>query len=369
MRITRLHRLCALVVGALVLLSLAGCHGGARDGVLPSRTPDPACAPCQAGLRGDLNGSGTPDITDAVGILRIIVALDPANAIADCDCDGATGITDAIALLRCLVGFDPWPINCGPALGDELTGLDGQTLVGVPRGSFMMGSEEGFDDEQPVHQVTLDAFWIGRCEVTNDQYAAFLNSAQPADVSSWLGIADPSCGIEQAGGTYQSRAQLGQHPVLAVTWHGAAAYCAHYGYGLPTEAQWEYAAAGPNANRYPWGSTWDGSKCCWDGNTGPFEQTFPVGSFPAGQSWCGALDMVGNVWEWCADFYGETYYGISPGMNPTGPADGEYRVLRGVCWYNEHDAEQDRFRCAYRDLDDPALINDGFGFRCLQPAQ
>ncbi len=357
-RLSHLQQSGALIVAPLVLLALIGCHGGARNGVSTAFDQAAIC-PCQAGLRGDLNGSGTPDITDAVGILRIIVGLDPANALGDCDCDGATGITDAIALLRCLVGFDPWPIVCGECVaGQDCVGPDGQALQWVSGGSFAMGSEDAYYEEQPVHQVTLDGFWIGEREVTNDLYAAFLNAAQPADVASWVNITLAGSGIELVGGVYRSKTERGQHPVAYVSWHGAVAYCDQYEYVLPTEARWEYAARGAESLVYPWGNVWDVSKCCNYNNQGPFGRTFVVGSFPAGVSWCGALDMAGNVREWCADWLGVDYYRVSPDLNPPGPAAGTHRVLRGGAWDN-----MDNFcRASYRASESPGstLYTDGF---------
>ncbi len=352
-----------MLVSLTLVAGIAGCHSEGGGSAIPAAVSPSSIAPSQGGLRGDLNGSGTPDITDAVGILRIIVALDPANALADCDCDGLTGITDAIALLRCLVGLAEWPIVCECPPGEETIGPDGQTFVWVPGGSFMMGSAAGREDEAPVHQVTLDGFRIGKHEVTNDAYAAFLNDAQPADVSQWLDIDSWDCGIVFFEGVYQAKAQLGQHPVVMVTWHGAVAYCEHYGYRLPTEAEWEYAAAGPGARVYPWGNEWDGGKCCHWGNRGPLGETFAVASFPAGVSWCGALDMAGNVWEWCSDWYSATYYTQSPAANPTGPDGGGDRVLRGGSWYNNYDTE-DYFRCAVRLYYFPTNRYDRYGFRC-----
>jgi formylglycine-generating enzyme len=246
---------------------------------------------------------------------------------------------------------------------DEIIGLDGQGLVLVPGGSFMMGSEDGEDDERPVHQVTLTGFWIGKCEVTNDQYAAFLNEVQPTNVLDWLGIGEPACGIEYVAGTYRSKSQLGSHPVVEVNWHGAQAYCEHYGYVLPTEAQWEYAAAGPDARTYPWGNVWAPEKCCNGVNRGPFGSTFPVGSFPAGASWCGALDMAGNVQEWCADWYSETYYEVSPKLDPRGPANGGLKVCRGGSWY---DYSSKYLRGAYRDEHVTGNHISTLGFRCAQ---
>lgn len=359
--------LVLLPIALSLCVGLSGCHSGAqRDGAAAE-----GCSPCDAGLPGDLNDSGTPDITDAVGILRIIVGLDPANPLADCDCDDATGITDAIALLRCLVGLAPWPIVCGPALGDTMVGPDGQTLLWAPGDSFMMGSEDVWADSQPVHQVTLDGFWIGRCEVTNDQYAAFLNAAQPADIYEYLAFAGEECGVELVGDTYQAKTGMGGYPIVYVRWTGAAAYCEHYGYSLPTEAQWEYAAAGPDANRYPWGADWDVAKCCNGENKGPLYDTqlvgfFEVGSFPQGASWCGALDMAGNVFEWCADWFDMFYYETSPEHNPTGPAEPPFeevydRVLRGGSWISD-----DWYcRCALRMSWGQDGFGDQYGFRVV----
>ncbi len=339
-RLTRLQSLCALAVMLVVVSSIVGCGGGKSD-LAQSASAEDAVSVSQAALRGDLNGNGLPDITDAVGILRIIVGLDPANALADCDCDGATGITDAIALLRCLVGLDEWPIACG-----EMIGPDGQTLVWVPGGSLMMGSDDGlWDNEQPVHQVTLDGFWIGQCEVTEAQFLAFCITT---------GYGFPGCvGFDPQGD---------DHPVVCVTWYDAQEYCDYYGYSLPTEAQWEYAAAGPTSRTWPWGDTWDPQKCCNGGNRGPGGYTFPVGSFPAGASWCGALDMAGNVWEWCADWYSDTYYQISPELNPPGPESGSHRVLRGGSC---NSLSPDNLRAAYRNgYGVPSNRFVYYGFRC-----
>jgi len=246
---------------------------------------------------------------------------------------------------------------------DEMVGPDGQTFVWVPAGSFMMGSEDGRDNELPVHQVSLSGFWIGKCEVTNDQYVTFLNEVQPANVNDWLGIGDTACGIEYVAGTYQSKSQLGPHPVTYVNWYGAQAYCEHYLYALPTEAQWEYAAAGPDARTYPWGNVWAPEKCCNGVNRGPFGNTYPVGSFPTGASWCGALDMAGNAREWCADWYSRTYYGVSPELNPAGPDDGLYKVLRGGSWHDDHPSN---LRCAVRIDYAPAAPYYNHGFRCAR---
>ena len=229
------------------------------------------------------------------------------------------------ASLRVTLAYD---IGTDP--GDETIGPDGQTLVWVPMGTFMMGHTY-FNNAEPVHQVTLDGFWMGQCEVTNDQYVSFLNATQPANVDDWVDLDDLGCQIEYVDGSYQVDEGLGSHPVRLVSWYGAAAYCDYYTYALPTEAQWEFAAASPDALIFPWGDTWDPSRCCCSQNRGPFDSTFEVGSFLDGAAWCGALDMAGNVVEWCADWYDIDYYEISPEVNPLGPPrpEGGHKICRG----------------------------------------
>lgn len=359
-----------MVVVAMLGACMVGCHGGGHEGVAPVGLTETPVGSSQAGLRGDLNGNGSPDVADAIGILRIVVGLDGANAQADCDADGSAGVGDAIAVLRCVVGLDDWPIGGeDPVLGDEKIGPDGQTLVWVPGGSFMMGNDRQwlpYGDERPVHQVTLDGFWIGKCEVTNAQYAAFLNDAQPDDVSQWYDFwGSGYSGVELVGGVYQAKAQLGAYPVVFVTWNGAVAYCQRYGYTLPTEARWEYAAAGPDARVWPWGDEWDQTRCSNSSNSSETDTPYAVGSFPTGASWCGALDMVGNVAECCADWYAADYYGYSPALDPTGPAQGDYRVVRGGSFlWNQYGC-----RCAYRSETTPVGVACGFyGFRVARKA-
>jgi len=107
-----------------------------------------------------------------------------------------------------------------------------------------------------------------------------------------------------------------------VSWYGAQAYCEHYGYSLPTEAQWEYAAAGPADRSWPWGDDWGewpNTKCCNDSNRGPYGTTFEVDQLDEGMSWCGCLNMAGNVAEWCLDWWDKNYYATSPAIDPQGP--------------------------------------------------
>jgi sulfatase modifying factor 1 len=180
-----------------------------------------------------------------------------------------------------------------------------------------MGSPEGEGsyDEHPQHRVRITkGFWLGKYEVTNEQYRAF---------------------CEVSGHRFASRNSNGpKHPVtLYAGWLSAKAYCDHHGLALPTEAQWEYAARGPEGRKYPWGNEWETKRCCnfWERSDGPFggDLTTEVGSLPAGDSWCGASDLAGNVWEYCTDVYDDGYYAQSPIADPRGPATEAYHVLRG----------------------------------------
>jgi len=250
---------------------------------------------------------------------------------------------------------------------------DSAVMVYVPGGTFQMGSVER-DDEQPVHSITLDSFWIDKYEVTNAQFSAFLNEQgnRTEGGVAWLDLTDEDCQIEQVSGEYRPKSEYDSHPVIEVSWYGAVAYCEWAGARLPTEAEWEYAARGPQENVYPWGDTFDGERlnfcdanCPEDwkdtGWNDGYERTAPVGSFEAGASWCEALDMAGNVWEWVADWYQEDYYAVSPASNPTGPETGVTRVLRGDSWFYGANT----VRSAYRYGSSPGNTEIDWGFRCV----
>jgi serine/threonine-protein kinase len=249
------------------------------------------------------------------------------------------------------------------------------TLVYVPAGEFKMGSTDGDDDEQPVHTVALDAFWLDQTEVTNAQYAAFLNAQGNSEEGgvTWLDVEDSDCLIEQRGSRYQPLAGYETHPVIEVSWYGAAAYCEWVGGRLPTEAEWEYAARGPKNLVYPWGNAFECAKGNFDDETvqdsyvvpggagcDGYAMTSPVGSFPEGRSWVHVYDLSGNVWEWVADWYWADYYVQSLRENPQGPTSGDYRVLRGGSWnlYERNVCGTNRHRNA------PTDTYGSRGFRC-----
>ena len=252
-------------------------------------------------------------------------------------------LTDAGAVPRDAVRVPPPSEVSGPA---------------AEVGRFRMGRplRQGFTDEQPVHLVGLDEFWLGRTAVTNEQYAEFLNSTEePEDLSRWLNLEDAAgleCGADGAWSAVEGR---GSWPVVGVTWFGAQAYSESDGGRLPTEAEWEWAAVGPEWRVYPWGDEWDPSRLCCKENPG--EPYVDVDSHPDGASWCGALNMGGNCWEWCADWYGA--YSREPSENPTGPTEGTERVIRGGYYNNAADL----FRGSCRLRQEPAVGRDGIGFR------
>ena len=237
------------------------------------------------------------------------------------------------------------------ALIELVNQKDGSALVLVPAGAFLMGSEEGFPVERPVHRVFVNAFYLGKYPVTNAQYERFV--AETGHRVPYLD--DPRARLDNwdlEKRTYPpGRAQ---HPVVLVSWHDAQAYCAWAGGRLPTEAEWEKAARGGlEEKRYPWGDEIDPSLANYDNREG----TTPVGSYPA--NGYGLYDMVGNVWEWVADWYDAQYYRESPAQNPQGPEKGAVRVLRGGAWL----LFAQFCRVAYRFRNSPDFRFNLIGFR------
>lgn len=232
-----------------------------------------------------------------------------------------------------------------PAAGQQMTAPDGSVMVWVQAGEFSMGSDDGEANEAPAHKVRITrGYWIGKHEVTNEQYRTFCQATgRPFPPGS---TKDP------------------RHPVVCVSWQDAKAYCDHYGLALPTEAQWEYAARGPEGREYPWGSAWDAAKCCNVHNmgTGSEPQTMPVASIAAGDAWCGASDLAGNVDEWCADWYSEAYYASSPTDDPAGPSSGEHHPLRGGAWCDNLSV----CRSARRLWNAPDFSGQNLGFRVIR---
>jgi len=246
------------------------------------------------------------------------------------------------------------PARPTTAAGDvRVRPADGMPMVYVPPGEFEMGSAAGERDQQPPHVVALDAFWIDRTEVTNGQYEQCVEAGgcdPPAETGSYT------------RDSYYGDGAFVDYPVIYVSWDQAAAYCAWAGARLPTEAEWEYAARGSEGRTYPWGSDLPDCRKAnyWGADGGCVGDTAAVGAYPAGASWCGAQDLAGNVWEWVADWYASDYYARSPARNPTGPASGESRVVRGGSWYHYRHLLQSTLRNYHA----PGHRSHLVGFRC-----
>ena len=211
----------------------------------------------------------------------------------------------------------PYPTNIADDKGVE--------MVLVPAGEFTMGNDRGQEYERPAHKVYLDSFYIDIYEVTNRRYKDCVDTGV-CHVPLYIG--------SETRSSYYGNLEYEDYPVIYVNWEMAQTYCEWRGAQLPTEAQWEKAARGTDGRTYPWG---EGIDCTnanyWDSTRGIcVGDTTKVGSYEGGKSSYGAYDMAGNVWEWVADWYLETYYQNSPASNPLGPATGDMRSLRGGGW-------------------------------------
>lgn len=270
----------------------------------------------------------------------------------------------------------------GTSPGEEIIGPDGAPMVWVPAGSFVMGARNSRSIDGPPHMVYVSGFWIDKMEVTNEQYARFLDHIRrtgdhrrchreeppstdlfPPTKHDHTPVTWRKSGMEQWNGPKQ--------PVVGVDWYSAYAYAAWAGERLPTEAEWEKAARGTDERQWPWGNERAEGKC--NGDLCPWMKskgvTLDVDSYSESVSPYGCLNMAGNVWEWCGDWWDDRYYGreTSPRENPVGPTTppsgiGSHHVLRGGSW--EH-LELGNCSSYYRHHDGPLRANFNTGFRCV----
>jgi formylglycine-generating enzyme required for sulfatase activity len=267
---------------------------------------------------------------------------------------------------------------------------DHAEMVLVPAGEFKMGSSEvewrqfaqlmeplvaegivsagffdkkRFRDEMPQRCVYLDTFYIDKYGVTNLMYRRFCQQTGHRRPLHWS--SDTSEGMPFG---------LEYHPVTYVDWHDAWSYARWAGKRLPTEAEWEKAARGTDGRTYPWGDHFDHFKAHYveayyardlksellRAECQKRARVTRVDSYPEGASPYGAMDMVGNVWEWVNDWVDRDYYSKGPLLNPQGPSEGEYRVVRG----GASDYDPQKLRCAYRGSAEPTRREWSIGFRC-----
>jgi len=209
-------------------------------------------------------------------------------------------------------------------------------MVLMPTGAFNMGSAHGLADEMPVHPVAVDAFYIDRHEVSRIAYHEYLRSQNLAPESA---LADP------------------EHPMTLISWNDAQNYCSWLGKRLPTEAEWEFAARGASGRPYPWGDKKPTTTLARFG--GQFKGPLTVYSLPQGATPEGIFHMAGNVAEWVQDWWGP--YAGDKAKNPTGPEEGDYKVVRGGSWEPAAD-----LRPTARGYHSPDRGSAYIGFRCAR---
>ncbi len=252
-------------------------------------------------------------------------------------------------------------------LGDPRIGFD--KMVQVEAGEFLRGSDAHHSREKPRKSIYLDAFMIGKYPVTNKEFADFIaaDGYRCRDYwteDGWLWKENEKislplywCNIKWNGANF---------PAVGISWYEASAYAAWLSrktgepYRLPSEAEWEKAARGAAGLDFPWGNSF-AKELCNSAESG-LQRSSPVGIFPGGKSPYGCLDMSGNVWEWCRDWHVNGYSPESFGKNPTGPAYGSYRVVRGGSWHNSEDECRASYRRGYRST----YRLDHFGFRLVK---
>lgn len=246
----------------------------------------------------------------------------------------------------------------------QLEAISLSDMIKIPAGPFLMGSSDKevekisrdlshgelkadakwFTAEMPQHEAQVEEFYLDKYEITNAQYKEFVEATERSLPRDW------------EGGTYAEG--KADHPVVYVSWEDADAYCKWVGKRLPTEIEWEKAARGTDARIWPWGDTFDVTKCnveSWEGS-GSRE----VGSYPDGVSPYNVYDMAGNVWEWT-----DSWYDAYPGSTYKHPEFGKkMRVLRGGSWYHYDSLGPIGARCASRDRAVAQSVSYVAGFRC-----
>lgn len=322
-----MKKLLAATIGLILLVLSTGC--GASETV-PQLGETPAAAPATP------TQAGPPTPT------RLVLATPTPQPPPPTPTPRPPTSTPAVAPEATAAPEEATqqPEAAGPPVADD--------MAEIPGGVFVMGSDADDPEDAPSHEADLPAFEIDRFEVTNLDFAAF------ADATGYVTYAE-----DHSVANWRDEWGIGQdnHPVVMVTWDDARAYCEWLGKRLPTEAEWETAARGDDGRRFPWGNDWDPNRA--NVKERGLRGTSAVGSFGDGASPFGVEDMVGNVWEWTADWY-QAY----PGNTTADPYYGEqFRVTRGGGWFDE----EPQATAFNRNAADPGkTANDDLGFRCAR---
>jgi len=247
-------------------------------------------------------------------------------------------------------------------------------FIPVKAGCFQMGNTfgDGYHVERPVHDVCVNSYSISKFDVTKGAFKIFIDSTgyrTEAEIGDGCYVYDGISWGKKPGADWRSPGfpQDNDHPVVCISWNDATAYAQWFSrtnnrnYRLPTEAEWEYAArSGGKHEKFAGGN--DIEALAWySGNSG--NTTHPVGKKLA--NGLGLYDMSGNVWQWTADWYDESYYRNSPRNNPAGPLIGTKRVFRGGSWFYDERG----VRASYRDFYVPGFSSSYLGFRLVSPGQ
>jgi formylglycine-generating enzyme required for sulfatase activity len=325
--------------GASVGPAGAGAKSAAAKELLQKDGETASCGGAKASDREPPQGCGGPFQIEVVPLRATRAATPPPPIAAPAE--------PAPTRPAATLAVQPPPTTPPTRPPTEASGM-----VSVPGGTFWMGSPdgEGDADEHPRHQATVAAFQMDRTEVTVAAYKACVDAR---------GAACSTPDLHK--GTYCNwgRADRSGHPINCVDWNQTTAYCAWAGKRLPTETEWEYAARGTDARKYPWGSAAPSNQLCWDGDgsalgKGNRQSTCAVGSYPAGRSPFGLEDMAGNVWEW-------TSSPMCP--YPRKSCASSSRIIRGGSWSVDVPAN---VRGAHRNVTEPHLGSYLLGFRCAR---
>lgn len=244
----------------------------------------------------------------------------------------------------------------------EISPKDGMTLVYIPAGEFQMGSEDGYNNEMPIHTVYLDNYWFDQTEITNNMYSKCVEAGACGSPR----LSSSSTRDRYYNSSYYADKLLGDYPVIYVSWKDANLYCTWAGRRLPTEAEWEKASGWNEDTQshmlYPWGNKIDDTYANYNQNIG---DTTSVNSYAQGKSFYGAYNMAGNVGEWVADWYSESYYENSEISNPIGPDTGSAKVVRGGTWGSNKSAIRSSARSYIGQI---INSSNSIGFRCAMDA-